>query len=511
MNMLSEHNPFDGMTIAELAAFAESQQNKVELLEDRLNEISTTGAVPLSEASNIAQLQLAVDDIGWNPLNGWGDDGTTEMPLQTIQKISKLARALVTANPLIKRGVAIRAGYIWGQGVDIAMDGNTRGRPSSTKPVLPDTVKSALGTSLAQLELERTAAADGNMFFLCDPGKKTVVRVPIQQISGKVTEAGNRENILYFKRSWMDREVDLGTGVPLGDKEPTERWYASSTYKGRVTSSIGDVEVDRNLRIVHVPFNRMTGQSWGIPDIFAVVWWVRAYKEYLENCATLSKAQAQFAWKITSASGKGQARVASSMAAPPARDPATGQSLNIGGAVALGAGQDLQAINRTANVDYSGGSALAALVAAGLEVPLPALTSDPGTGNRATAETLDDPTKLAMLARQRMMADAFEEVFRVLYIRAHVEWPEIAPDMQHRRVQAADMAIRTGSFDRNESRSIMKVALGKNWAELPDEAPEEDQLPYVVKTATAGVAQVDPPSRGDHTLRDQGSQAHTEE
>lgn len=507
--MISEGPRIADMSLSDLTALIESKTARVEALEETLSSVAQAGSVPLSEASNMAQLQLAIDDMGWQPLSGWG--GTAlDMPITSLQKISDLARALVTANPLVKRGVAIRAGYIWGQGVEIDMKGNTRGRPTNRTPVLPPSLRRTIGTSLSQLELERTAAADGNMFFLCDPVAKTVVRVPIQQITGKVTSDGNAEEITYFQRTWTNQVVDLATGAPIvGD--PTQVWYPSSTLEGTPLSSIEQIPVDRSKRIVHVPFNRMVGQSWGIPDIFAVVWWTKAYKEYLEDCRTLSKAYSQYAWKVTSASGKGTARAAAQMAQVPARDPMTGQALTVGNSVALGAGQDLQAVNRSSNVDYNGGIALAAMVAAGLEVPLPALTSDPNNGNRATAETLDDPTKLAMLARQRMMADAFDEIFRVLRINAHVEWPEIAPDMQHRRVQAADMAGRSGAFNREEQRQLLKDAMGGKWKDLDDTVPTREQLPYVLTAEAKDPAQLDPPSRGDHTLRDEGSQAHTED
>lgn len=508
MDMISEGPRIADMSLSDLSALIETKTARVELLEEALTEAAEKGRVPLNEAGNMAQLQLAIDDMGWQPLSGWG--GTAlDMPITSLQKISDLARALVTANPLVKRGVAIRAGYIWGQGVDIDIRGNTRGRPSSRPPVLSPSVRRAIGTSLSQLELERTAAADGNMFFLCDPAAKTVVRVPIQQITGKVTADGNAEEITYFQRTWNDAVVDLSTGAPIVD-EPTQVWYPSSTLEGTPLTSIEQVEVDRRKRIVHVPFNRMVGQSWGIPDIFAVVWWTKAYKEYLEDCRTLSKAYSQYAWKVTSASGRGTARAAAQMAAVPSRDPMTGQPLTVGNSVALGAGQDLQAVNRSSNVDYNGGIALAAMVAAGLEVPLPALTSDPSNGNRATAETLDDPTKLAMLARQRMMADAFDEIFRVLRIEAHVEWPDIAPDSQHRRVQAADMAGRSGAFNREEQRELLKDAMGGKWKDLDDTVPTREQLPYVIQSEGQNPAQIDPPSRGDHELRDEGTQAHTQ-
>lgn len=506
--MIAENKSLTDMSVNELSALIESKSHRIELLEDALKSPMNGGGSSFVESA-MGQLQLAVDDIGWRPLGGTMDN-TGQIPLTSIKKMSDTCRALVTANPLVKRGVAIRSGYIWGRGVEMVPQRNTRGRPTDNI-TLPNSVRNSMGTTIAQLELERTIAADGNLFFLVDTRARTVQRIPLSQISGKLTESGNPENILYFKRSWNDEEVDLDTGAPTADSVLNEIWHPSSRLEGRHrTQPIMNVLVDASKRIVHVPFNRMTGQSWGVPDIFAVTWWVRAYVEYLSDCRTLTKAYAQFAWKVTSQTGRGQARAANQLAAPPQRDPATGQSLAIGGAAVLGAGQDLQAISRNTSVDFNAGKPLAALIAAGLEVPLPALTADPSDGNRATAETLDDPTILAMLARQRMMDDALQEIFALIRMDIDVQWPEIAPEAMHRFVQAVDTAGRSGSFTADEWRQLFKYALGDKWKSLPDEAPSEEDLPLVVQRETQAPAQVDPPSRGDHFLRDQGGQAHTE-
>src|SRR5690606_27341403 len=55
---------------------------------------------------SMAQLSLAVDDIGWKPLGI--DQSENEMPLDTLQKAAETCRALLTVNPLVKRGIAVR-------------------------------------------------------------------------------------------------------------------------------------------------------------------------------------------------------------------------------------------------------------------------------------------------------------------------------------------------------------------------------------------------------------------
>lgn len=460
-------------------------------------------------AESLADITLAIDDLGWDPLQGF-DRSDHELSLRSLHKASEVCRSLVTINPLVKRGIAVRTSYIWGGGVRIGADTDSWYNMS---------VERTLGTTLAQLEIERTAAADGNLFFLVDEQARTVQRIPFWQIDGSVSAQEDSETIHYYRRSYnrVTTRLDVeDTSAPV--QEQVTVWYPSDQLEGTPASRIGGHPVERRKRIVHVAFNKQVGWTWGVPDVFAVVFWSKAYKEFLENCATLQKAYSRFAWKITSSTKKGQQRVASRMAEPPSRDPVTGEQRNIGAAVTLGANQDMQALQTIRPVDFDSGTPLASMVAAGLEIPLPMLTSDPSSGNRATAETLDGPTELAMEARQNLMRDALHRVLRLLGASdVTVEFPPVSEEPLHRMVQAIDQAGRTGMLFDTEWRALLLKALD---LEGVAEAPDEDEIPKVVQIRTEqneqqqenldAPAQPEPPSYGDHELRDEGGQAHTE-
>ena len=260
------------------------------------------------------------------------------------------------------------------------------------------------------------------------------------------------------------------------------------------------------------------------------VWWAKAYKEFLENSAVLTKAYARFAWKVTSDKSKNVKRTASAMAAPPARDPANGQPMAIGASAVLGAGQDLSAMQRNTSVDFDAGRPLAAMIAASLGVPLPALTCDPMNGNRATAKRLDTSTVLVMQARQKTMDQILRTIFKLLGLKVRLRWPEISEEPVHRRIQAIDMGARLGvlSGHRRSGRWCRTRGTGK-WDDFPSDTPTLLQLPWAIrpkpvapgaKPATSGPASdpgdsgaprlPDPVSRGDHELRDEGTQAHTD-
>lgn len=544
-----EQEDFTTMSEADLA-------RRIEILEIRNEELLEQAKQQdqgtwLSES--ISDLRIAIEDIGWAPLGGQNEN-KHEIPLTHLQRLSELCRAMCTVNPLVKNGIQIRTAWIWGDGVKITVNGSTgAGRKRGEKNnELPASLNRIIGTTMAQMELERSAAADGNLFFLVDPRKKQVIRLPFWQITGAVTENGDSESILYIKRTWDDSVTDLDTGAVEGNN--TQMWFPTDVLEGQPRSGkIMNVDVaDDGRRIVHVPYNRFTGWRWGVPDVFPCIFWSKAYKEFLENCATLNKAYARFAWKVTSASGKGTGRVASQLAAAPQRDPATGQPASVGASAVLGAGQDLTAIQRSTSVDFRSGSPLAAMVGAGLGVPLHMLTADASYAPTAGANELDEQTVRAMQARQNIMDDAIKRICKILRLDVTVVWPDVDPEPLHRLIQAIDMAGRSGTLFSEEWRDLLLTAMGPRWVEKygKKSPPKSEKVPLILKKSVplspeeqaaederqARIAQQkadliaqnqpanpaqdgrsstqpkqpDPPSRGDHQLRDEGGQAHTD-
>jgi hypothetical protein len=392
------------------------------------------------------------------------------------------------------------------------------------EPELPEGIDEVLTGTLAQLELERSSGTDGNLFFLVDRRTKAVQRIPFEEITEGVSQRGNRERLMYIRRTWndWDLELDFGSSMDLhpitapkaaargrswiradreGDSQGAARfsfrdvWYPTPAGlremgRGRGTARIAGDEVDNTKVLVHVPFNRLTGWRWGIPDVLPAVWWTKAYKEYLENCATLTKAYARFAWKVTSDKSRSVRRTAAAMSQAPRMDPATGQALNVGASAVLGAGQDLSAVGGNTKVDFDSGRPLAAMIASALDVPLPALLEDPSIANNAAATSLDTSTILVMQARQKVMDDMFRQIFKVLGLKVRLRWPEISEEPVHRRMQALDMAIRLGLFTSDEARAMVVDAFHDKWEDFDRQAPKLDRVPYVAGGTAQGIPEV---------------------
>lgn len=511
--MVTPEKSVADMTLTELQATV----NTLEARNEELISLVTEEA-ELREGGEFGTAQLALENIGWQPLAGIADSANS-FTLEGLHRASELCRAVATVNPLVGRGLKVRTGYIWGPGVSVVpqefMTGPGRPRTVNTTPRLPDGLDDVLTGTLAQIEIETSAATDGNLFFLVDRKNKIVQRVPFEEVTNGVSQRGNRERLLYIRRTWNDWDLEVDSGSdfetrPFTHPDPTRAgrqwmrpdregmtgaqfrfqsvWYPTpAAMQERGLQRSGRIEgfpVDHSKVMVHVGFNKLTGWRWGVPDILRAIWWTKAYKEYLENCATLAKAYARFAWKVTNERSRGVRRTAAQIAQTPRVDPNTGQALAVGASAVLGAGQDLSAVGGRGQVDFDAGRPLAAMIAAALDVPLPALTEDPTIGNRSAAESLDTSTILVMQARQKVMDEVFRQIFKILGLRVRLRWPEISEEPIHRRLQAIDMAVRLGLLSRDEARAMVLDAWKDKWDDFPAGAPTVDQLPYIFGTQT---------------------------
>lgn len=478
--------------------------------EEQLREIVANAeeeATRLRESMGyMAKMSLAYDNLGWQPMGEDAASDGTGIKLGALKKAADLGQAMTTANPLVKRGVEVRTSYIWGSGVRLGgVERNMR------------SIRRTIATSEAQFELERTLASDGNLFFevTTEGSGRYLRRVPLSEIDSAAADSEDRSVINYIKLRYTkwDRPNDT-------HGREVEEWVPTIELESPPVASINGVRVNRAKRIKHVAVNRMVGWWWGVPDLYSVTFWVSAYKKYLEQCSLLNEAHAMFAWKAVSSSRKGGERMATSMAQAPMTDPATGQPLNVGGTGIMGAGQDLAPLQHARSVDFDNGRPLAALVAAGLSIPLQVLTSDAGTGgSRASDDTLDEATKKTMEARQQFLDDNLADVAELLSMGDFdIDWPDVGEEPVHRVVQAMDMAGRTGMLYPEEWRQRLTRALRIETVQT--EPPTEEELPLVVAPASTGndsdgysdaPAQAEPMSYGDHELRDEGTQAHTEE
>lgn len=408
------------LTVAEVT----DQLARAEQTIDHLNE-------------SLADLQLALEDVGWQRVGLFGDQQFTREGLATA---ARLCRVMAVANPLIRRGLSLRTAYVWGGGVEIAAraTGPTDDEGGDAvqdvnaviQAFLDDkATRKVLTGAAARQRNERTLGTDGNLFVACftlpRTGKVQPRLLPFDQITDRISNPDDADEVWFYKRTWSTPDGQSRTAYyPDIDYRPRSKVIRfRDTVLGELTLTAGEVQWD--APVIHLKVNDLDGWDFGIGDSYAAISWARAYKEFLEDWAKLVKALSRFAWRAT-ANRKTKAQTMATRASQVAStNGRTGDPNDIGGMAVMGPDQHLEAIPKSgATIDSESGKPLAGLVASAMDVPLTMLLADPGqTGARAVAETLDRPTELMAQMRRDVWADFFRQLLEYV-IDAAVRAPQ---------------------------------------------------------------------------------------
>jgi len=354
-------------------------------------------------------LSLRVEDQGWKKI-GQDDDHMTRDALITA---ARDGRVLAVAHPLVRRGLSLRTAYVHGQGgpqVTVETGGD-----QDVNRVVQDwwearANQAALTGPEARARLERALSTDGNVFIACPTNPRTGTvqsrTIPFEQITRIITNPDDRLQPWFYERTYSHRPD------PFQETEETVTVYHPDIAYSPVSRprTIGGHRVRWDQPVRHVKVNDLDGWQYGIGDTFSIAPYARAYRDFLTDWARLMRSLSQFAWRST-ADGKRAARMRQALARIPNSTP-PGNDGGAGASMVLGTGESLEAIPKTgATIDAESGRPLLAMIAAGLDVPVTMLSTDPGiTGARSTAETLDEPMYLSMRARQDVWAAVYTDI-----------------------------------------------------------------------------------------------------
>jgi hypothetical protein len=347
-----------------------------------------------------------------------------------LRSSAQLCRALAISNPLLKRGISLRTAYIWGSGVQISAraNGENRNNPAEQdvdaviQDFLEDTesIRVLIGAS-ARIRNERTLATDGNLHCALwtsrATGKVRPRLIPFDEISKVITNPEDATDRWFFLRVYTVQVTEPGT-LPDTTRLRTETrriLYPSIDYRPATRpDTYGGLPIEWDAPIAEMNVNGLDTWDFGIGDAFSVLPWARAYADQLTDFARLVKALSRFAFRTSNPTGRTAQRAASAQRDAQLAAGVPGPNGSTAGATAhLGPGQTLEAIPKSgATIDSGSGRPLAAMVAAGLDVPVTMLLADPGvTGARATAETLDQPTELMASMRRDEWSDYLRRIF----------------------------------------------------------------------------------------------------
>jgi hypothetical protein len=417
---------------------------------------------------NMTDTIIAIDNIGWVPLNGDYVKGRG-VPLDSLKRWAELNQQLLAINPLIKRGSNIRVSYIFGELIEFQKD-----TPACRR--FREANEDLIFGQEALKEQEAALNTDGNLFHLLDKATGKVTRIPLSEITDIAVKPDSQEEKLFFERTWVvtkqatDTSADVAAGALT---ETRKRWYPAPDLDPQWNRRrINGVEVAKGQAILHTTSNKQIGWLYGVPDIQPAVFWAKAYKEFLEANYTLVRALAKFAFKMTANSAARAQRAGAKLAAPAPVNQYTGAP-GVAGAVTLQAGEDFQAVNKAgANVNFEAGKPLASMVAAALEVNVIQLLSTDDTSSASDA--LDIPLIKAMQARQHVYDRMMRRMFAYFgFDKVKPKFPPIQWEPVHRVVQAITTAASTNGLWPEETRSLLVGVLRQYGidplAKLPDD------------------------------------------
>jgi len=531
--------PASRAALAEAETRASQAEDRATGAEVRLMQELDTNALLAEDFAelheSLADLELAADDAGYRKLAAAGN---YEFTRDGLRQISLVCRLMGIKNPLIRRALALRHIYVWGSGVEISAREAGQDGAQDINAVIQRFLdeplnQASISGAQAQAENERALGTDGNLFIALFTAPKTgAVRarvLPWDQVMDIVTNPEDTSEPWYYLRQWTtgpNNMLEPSSGSTQRVLYPDVRYQP----KSRPAAYMG-VKIQWDAPVVHVAVNKVSRTAkFGTPDAYPALDWARAYKEFLEDWARLVKSLSRYAWRLTAKGSKTKA-IAAAVAKAPSRDALTDSPLNAG-ATAVGTPDlMLEAIPKTgATIDSESGKPLATMVAAAMDVPVTMLTGDPGhVGARATAQTLDQPLRLAMMARRREWTTVLETVLNYVvdasalapggvltgtpvvdeYERRHVQlngtttrtfdiaWPDLAKPDPLALVTAIVAADQTGKMPELVTLRLLLQAFGVTDADEVLAEMTDDQGRFVAPQVTAGQAAVDAFRRGE--------------
>jgi len=359
----------------------------------------------------LAELELSLEDEGWQLLGGATGQ---EFSRQGLTIINGLVRLYFLKNPLIRRAILTQTQYVFGQGVNI----------TAKHAVVNEVVQEFLDDLKNRAELtehqalmikETELQCFANLFFVFFvnqyKGNVRVRTIPMDQITEIITNPEDSKDPWYYKREWMSSGINAETGQYAVEMFSAyyPDWRFSSTVRPK---TIGSIEVRWDEPVYHVAVNRLSDMRFGVSEVYSALDWSRAYKEFLENRATVFKALARFAWNLTTKGGAvgvaaAKAKLSTTLATGNETNPAPATGSTFIGTEGLKM-EPLKTAGATAPAEE--GRAFRLMVSSATGIFEHYLTGDPSTGNLATAKAMELPMLMMFRDRQQLWASVLTEI-----------------------------------------------------------------------------------------------------
>jgi hypothetical protein len=384
--------------VSSLKGLAETAQFKNEVLLERL-----------------AELELTMEDRGWMRMAG---QSSLEFSREGLKLINRLARIMYLKNPLIQRGVNVQAYYVFGQGMYISAPDDAINKV--IQDFLDDPKNRAELTGQQAMTMkEKELQLFGNIYLVffsnIATGKVLMRSIPPDEVDDIITNPEDRKDPWYYKRSWTQDDFDMETGTT---SQNTKIAYYPDWRHDPVDKSqkIGGIDIQWDQPVYHVKVGGLSDMKFGMSEVYAALDWAKAYKEFLEDWATITRAYTRFAFQVTAKGGAVGRAAAKAKLNTTQSD--TNQETNpppaAGAYFISDPDQSISPIRTAgATVSPADGRRMLLMVAAVAGLP-ETFYGDATAGTLATAKSLDRPTELKMKDRQTLWSDIFINI--LLYV-----------------------------------------------------------------------------------------------
>ena len=376
-----------------------------------LKELGVSLPIQFQAKERMWELELALEDRGWVRETTLA---MLEFSRYGVQQLIRICRIYAIKNPLIQRGVSICALYVLGRGIEIRSDDD---QANGVIQDFLDQNKTELG-HVGLAEKIRTLQTDGSLYFALptDPkGNVAVEMIDALEVLDIITDPDDTSKPWYYHRQWNRETFDPASGVR--GYQPKKCWYPALELvedppQTRATSIAG-VPVNWDTPIQRVKVGCPAKWRWGVPPLYAAIDWARAYKDFLEDWATVQRTLSRFALMIETKGGPGAIAAYNALLNTTFADnDGTQIEKNpppvVGSAHIGGPGTSINAF-KSANVQTSPEQARRILLMFCAATGLPeTFLGDASTGSLATAVSLDRPTELKFTEMQRLLADVIK-------------------------------------------------------------------------------------------------------
>ena len=350
------------------------------------------------------ELELALEDRGWVRETTLA---ALEFSRYGVQQLIRICRIYGIKNPIIKRIAEICELYVFGRGFEISSNDDT------ANEVIQDflEVNDAEMGHVGMAEKEKDIQTDGMLYFglPTDPsGNVTVNMIDPLEIMDVLTDPDDTSKPLYFLRQWNRNIIDYDSGMQRPQWQKC--WYPVVDIvmdpPAKKPMRMGDCPVNWDMPVLRIKIGSPAKWRWGVPPVYGALDWARAYKDALEDYATVRRTLARFALMVETKGGPGaiaayNALFNTTFADAQGTQPEQNPPPVVASAHISGPGNQIQAFKSAgaqANPEETRRLLLMACASAGMPETF---FGDASTGSLATAVSLDRPTELKFTAIQR--------------------------------------------------------------------------------------------------------------